>query len=380
MRFAITVCATKRYSYALTAQARRVAACVRDMTDGVIILVGDKSKELQKALKVYEEILPKGWTAELIQLDGLNDEHKNYKEDAQLTIAQLRTAAFTRARFHNVEFCWSLDSDVLPPENALSCSLQMLSFDQGFYSIAACPYPSQGGGGFLCGRGTIYHQIAPDYTEEERIIPEDLQKQLDQTREALKVCHSERSEESPGKIEKLQKELQSLDEKVRGCPAKGNVFELNAKRWRPRGWFDNAYPAIGRGSIVPSDWAGFGCTLMNRRALASAHFDGYEGKGTEDLYIIWNRWYQNGLKIAAIPHCPCDHIIRNLGKEGYYIHQQAYHETEGECVGHLRYRSRPFYSMDAGEKYDAANDGKMACPPKPCAKEDAAKPEAVPTP
>ena len=38
-------------------------------------------------------------------------------------------------------------------------------------------------------------------------------------------------------------------------------------------------PGHWRGSVVPTDWCGFGCTLMNKRALTAAHFDGYDGRG-----------------------------------------------------------------------------------------------------
>jgi hypothetical protein len=40
--------------------------------------------------------------------------------------------------------------------------------------VAACPYPSQGGGDFLCGRGTSRNPILPDFDEAEKDIPDDL--------------------------------------------------------------------------------------------------------------------------------------------------------------------------------------------------------------
>ena len=355
MKLAITICATEKYAYSLNVQARRVQSACQGVEKGTIILVGDGGNKSRQAWSLYKELMP-SWDIIQIFEKNLSDDHTNYKEQAQLLIAQLRTAAFSRARTLNVDYCWSLDSDVLPAPNTLKCMLNTLHFDDGYYSISTCPYPSQGGGGFLGGRGTIYQPILPDFYEDEREIPEELMKELTNLRDKLKAIIPKTSEDFK-MAQEYQEQLQKLDQKIRECPPKGNVFAANSKGWKRRGWFDSAYPAIGKGSIVPTDWCGFGCTLMNRKALDLAHFDGYDGRGTEDLYIVWHRWYQAGLKLNVIPHCLCDHVIRNPGKNGYYILQQACHETEGECVGHLRIRSRPFYSCDLGEEYNIQNDG-----------------------
>lgn len=359
MKFAITICATKRYTYAMSAQARRVQAACQHIKEGHIILVGDGSDELKKIQELYKRLMPDEWKVYVIWEKSLVDNHKNYKENAQMVIGQMRTAAFDMARSLDIDQCLSLDSDVLPPANAVKAMQQMLEFDDGYYSIATCPYPSQGGGGFLGGRGTIFHPIAPDFYEEEREVPENLKNQLIEIRKKIADTPRPKSEEESKAVEALHKSCHELEEKAKACPPKGNVFELNGKRWRPRGWFDNAYPALGKGAVVPSDWCGFGCTMMNKKALAYAHFDGYDGRGTEDLYIVWHRWYTADLKLCCIAHCPCDHVIRNPGKEGYFILQQAYHETEGECVGHLRIRPRAFYAFDFGEKFDPENNGKF---------------------
>ena len=358
MKLAITVCATKKYCYAMKAQARRVQAACEGIETGNIILVGDDA--LKSIVEFYKSIMPK-WDCEMLAFKNLPTIEKGYDGQAQLLIAQLRTAAFERARALDVDQCWSLDSDVLPPPNALKWMQHMLNFDD-LYSISTCPYPSQGGGGFLGGRGTIYQPILPDFYEEEREIPDELKKDLAHNRAALEEAHKAKDQKKADEIGAL---LAELDKKVRECPSIGSVFTVNAKQWKKRGWFDNAYPALGFGAVVPSDWCGFGCTLMNKRALGLAHFDGYDGRGTEDLYICWNRWYPAGLKINCIPHCPCDHVIRNPGKPGFYIHCQARHETEGECVGHLRVQHRPWYSFDPGEIYNIENDGKFVPPPKP---------------
>jgi len=286
----------------------------------------------------------------LVDLKGLG-EHKNYQKDAQLVIGQMRTAAFCKARSLGVDLCWSLDSDVLPPPNALRCLKNALEFDLGHYSVAMVTYPSQGGGGFLGGFGTHYRHINPDFFEEERNIPEELAKEVAEVRAALK--------EKP-MDEALHKRHGELNEKINKCPPKGNIFEMIAKHgYKRRGWMQDAYPGIGRGAMVPTDWIGFGCTLLNKKALQFAHFDGYEGAGTEDLYIGWRKWFPENIKMAVITHCLCDHVIRNPGKPGKYVLCQAYHEVDGECKDHPRVRHLPWYSFDPGERFDETNDGKL---------------------
>lgn len=334
MDLAIIICATKSYQYALESQARLIQANLASFTgSAALILVTDKNP-VERLLERFRELLGDFVSVHHVPLHL--DEHPNYKEAAQLVIATMRTAGFCKARALKAQQVWSLDSDVLPPSNALRCMQQALAFDDGFYGVATCPYPSQGGGGFLFGRGTIYRQIADDVTEDERVIPDELLQELKDHRD------SQPKDKQPDKawIERMQQ----LEERVRQCPPKGNVWELNAKGWKKRGWGDMAYPAIGKGCIVPSDWCGFGCTLLSSRALAVADFTGYEGHGTEDLHICWNCWYPAGIKIAALPHCLSHHVIRN--KDKTYSLCYAYHETEGEAVGHIRMKQKPWQPFD----------------------------------
>jgi hypothetical protein len=348
---AVTVCSTRSYAYALIAQARKVVASIEREPGGVVILVGDASPEMQKAKDFYQSVLPDNrpsgsdWKVELLTgkyEDGL----KNYKNAAQLVIAQMRSRAFDRARQLNVDLCWSLDSDVLPPPNALRVMKQMLEFDDGYYAISTCPYPSQGGGAFLGGRGTPERPILPDFYDDEREIPLQWRNRMER--------HKKRLEELKGRPdEKWLKEREKISEAVKKCKPIGNVFFCNAKKFRRRGWMEAAYPGIGLGAIVPSDWCGFGCTLMNRRALSLAQFDGYDGSGTEDLYVVWKRWHRNGLRINVIPHAPCDHVIRNPKDKTKFILCQAFHEQrDPECTGHLRIEPRPWYQQADGEIYE----------------------------
>lgn len=340
MKLVITVCATASYCYAMRTLAGRVTAnlsAAKWTEPGVAIIAGDSSKEVREAVKVWKESLPVNW--EVIHLPCAVEKasEPNYKMAAQLVIARLRQSAFMEARRHQPDYCWSLDSDTLPPANALRCMIDMLRFDDGYYSISTCPYPNEA---FLGGRGTPQHPIAEDFLDTERVLPDDLKAEI----AALKkeAAESKETQPSPEWIERRKK----VDEEVKKCPPDGNIWQVIHKHgWRQRGWLDNAYPAIGKGAVVPSDWCGFGCTLMNRDALALANFDGYDGKGTEDLFVVWHRWWPAGLKINAITHCLCDHAIWAKKKGGsteeYYL-ILSYHETQGEAVGHLRTRKVPW--------------------------------------
>lgn len=339
MPVAITVCATKSYTYAMAAQARRVLANIvaAKIEPGWMILVGDDSAELRRIKALYENILPEGWKVWHAANPNFKEGGENYKSQAQLLIAAMRSEAFTLARKTGCEYCWSLDSDVLPPPNALRCSIDMLKFDNGYYSISTCPYPNTA---FLGGFGTPQHPIAEDFLMSERTIPEELQKEWEANEAELKAFVDKKEEPTKEAREKWAE----TNKKIRACPPKGNIWEVISKHgWRRRGWLDNAYPAIGKGAVVPSDWCGFGCTLMNREALALADFEDYDGQGTEDLFVCWKRWYPAGLRLNVIPHCPCDHVIwqkKKGGNEKEYVHHVAYHELEGEYRGHLRQRAQ----------------------------------------
>lgn len=352
---AITICATRSYTYALIAQARKVTAAIEREPEGVVILVGDNSPQIKKAQEFYKEVLPDKWKVELVT-GKFEDGLKNYQHPAQLVIARMRSIGFDRARQLGVDLCWSIDSDVLPQPNALRVMKQMLEFDDGYYSVSTCPYPSQGGGGFLGGRGTPERPILPDFYDDEREIPKDLKKKLDQHQ-----AHAKKFNGRPPN-DKWIKQYHELSKTVQQCKPIGNVFFCNSKGFRRRGWMQAAYPEIGVGSIVPTDWCGMGCTLMNKRALSLAQFDGYDGGGTEDLYIVWKRWYRANpvIRINVIPHAPCDHVIRDSKQKGKFILCQSFHESKDqECIGHLRIEPRPWYQQLDGEQFSKANDGRM---------------------
>ena len=337
LNLAVTVCATKSYTYAMRAQAHKVVANIfaADIPTGVVVLSGDSSPELADVAQLYRQLLPAGWTTQLLVNPGVDEGGQNYKEKAQLLIARLRTTAFSYCRKIKAARTWSLDSDVLPPSNALRCMLSMLDFDNGYYSISTCPYMNKG---FLGGFGSPKHHIAEDFTVEERVVPAELKAELASNDAELKALQAAKAPIT----EEHRKKWEATRKKVKECPPDGTIWQVIAKHgWRRRGWLDKAYPAIGLGAVVPIDWCGFGCTLLNAEALALADFSGYEGKGTEDLYVCWHRWHPAGLRLNVLTHCPCDHVIWEKKKGGdaaKYVHHVVYHEAEGEHRGHLRAR------------------------------------------
>jgi len=378
MKFAITIFATDTYTYALFSQANRVQSALKyagisgDMQTHHIILAGDKCARLKETAAQYRRLLP-GFTTHLLVLDGIYGSGKNYKGHAQLTIATGRSAMCAKARELDVDYCFSLDSDVLPAINSIRCCLDALNFDNGYYSVAMSPYPSQGIGGLLGGRGTPQNPILPNYSEDEKEVDPKLLEEKKALMEfgRLKREPKDITDALRKELDEKWKRVQEINKLIEAAPPKGDVFELNSKgRWKRRGWYDHAYPAIGLGAMMPTDWTGFGCTMMNRTALALCDWSGYgsgnpDSWGTEDIYINYRRWHQKGLRSVVIPHALSSHVCRDRNMPNKYIVVEPYHETEGECVGHVRYRLAPFYEFQPGEKFDPANDGRPSPPPKP---------------
>ena len=333
---AIATYATKSYFWAWPQFLRRIAAAAAHHAEAHFILATDESDEAKKAIEAARHELPEGWriAAVTLPLDDGGAEGKDYKVEAQMRIAALQGAAFALARKIRASALWSVEADNLVPPDALRVAewaLAMPTEDGSpYYSVAAVSYPN---GLFLGGNGTPQRPIEEDFSEKERKLPPRLVRALEACRERLKDCKDKAVGEREGK------RLHRLHERVKRCPPDGNIWEVTARHgWRRRGWLDFAFPGIGRGAIVPSDWCGLGCTLLSARALALATFEGYDGRGTQDLYLCWHRWHPNGLRIAAIPHTICDHVKRDA--EGKIIHHRAYHETEGEYRGHLRQRQQ----------------------------------------
>lgn len=278
-----------------------------------------------------------------IQTSGILDDQKAYKEEAQHIIATIQQKAFSKARSLSSDYFWSIESDVIVPPNSLKVLIQALEFDDGYYSVGMVTYPN---GQFLGGRGTQANPIAEDFTHEERKLTKELKEKIEKREKELKSLIEKKSEPT----DEQKREWEDLDKKIKECPPIGNVFELQAKKWRKRGWMDSAYPAIGRGAILPTDWVGLGCTLLNKKALSLATFEGYDLRGTQDLFLCWNRWHQHGLKMCVIPHILCSHIKRKVDKDGKRTDEievhEAYHELSGEYEGHIRWRPKKYYDFN----------------------------------
>ena len=342
---AIATYATKKYFYCWTSVLRHIAAAASHHQEAHFILATDTSKEAKEALEVARNELPEGWKIASINMDVDDSKKEKYKEQSQLLIASLQGAAFSLARKIRATSLWSVESDMLVSAESLRVAEWVLQMPQAdgspYYDIAAVTYPN---GMFLGGFGSPQSQINEDFTMEERKVPERLKNAVKACETRLKECKDKKT------AEKEMKRMGRLREKIKACPPDGNIWEVIAKHgWRKRGWMDFAYPAIGRGAIVPSDWCGLGCTLLNQKALSLATFEGYDGKGTQDLFLCWNRWHPAGLKIACVPHVVCDHVKRkssNANKnDPEIIHYRAYHETQEEHRGHLRVNMVPWNSL-----------------------------------
>jgi len=285
---------------------------------------------------------------------GMTEGGIRYGQEAQILIANLQQVGLAHAIDEESDLFWSVESDVLVPHNALSCSIDMLDFDDGYYDVSFVTYPSQSGGMFLGGHGSPNHPIEQDYLPEEREIPEDVQKAYDVAKDWLDNI-PEGTDQSI--VDERVKAFHELTKSFEQYPPRGNIFELNGKRWRRRGWMDNAYPGIGRGAVLPTDWTGMGCTLLSRRAMNCSAFDGYDGGGTQDLFLNQRRWAADDLKSCVITHTVCEHVVAKNDDQGRRVHAFAHHEPQGDCKGHLRINHKAFYKFDGGDTFDEANDG-----------------------
>jgi hypothetical protein len=336
---------TKGWCYSIDSWLEHFINAIRGFQNGKLVVSIDTSDECEDKFRLIKARVEQvGWTAYCVKSVGVQDSQEAYKDDAQLIIARIQQKAFSTARDLDADLFWSIESDILIPPNSLKILNQALEFDDGYYGIAMITYPN---GQFLGGRGSPTHPIAEDYKQDERDIPSDLKKQIKKKDERLKELFQKKQMHS----QEEQKEWEELDKKIKSCPPKGNIFELQAKGWKQRGWMDSAYPAIGRGAILPTDWVGLGCTIMNKKALSLATFEGYDLKGTQDLFLCWNRWHPADIKMCVIPHILCSHVKRKVGEDGkrtdeIEIHE-AYHELEGEFIGHIRWRPRKYINFNA---------------------------------
>lgn len=311
-KIAVATFATRRYAYALRACLRRIAAAVRE--PAYLIVAHDGSSEIKSIIEASRDSFMHNFELIHAAID-VDDNVKNYSVEAQELIARLQQEAFTAARNLPVEWCWSVESDVLVPSDGFTFSRAQIEAFAGYYDIAMVTYPN---GDFLGGHGTPQQSILPSVYDDERELPESLPEDEQEKRKVIE-----------------------------DAKPKGNVWELNGKGWRRRGWLTWAYPGIGRGAVLPTDWVGLGCTLMNRKALDLAMFDGYDGRGTQDLFLTWKRWHPAGLRACVITHTLASHVTRKRNEDGTQDFgdltlYEASHVTEGEFIGHLRITAIPW--------------------------------------
>jgi hypothetical protein len=336
----LTSYATKQYSYALEHAMKRTLPFLSQCkaliitTDGSKV-VADKCKKIKEFVEGKCEFITEVAIPE-------KDDLKSNTESC-LRVARLQNTAWDIGRKFEPDYCLSIESDILVPPNALNILKQVLDFDDGYYDAAMITYPNMT---FLGGRGTPQHWILPSVYPEERNINSELKKKLEQQTQTQKTL----IEEGKQPTESQKKQWKSLMMEAEKASASGNVWHLNANYgWKKRGWFEYAYPAIGRGAILPTDWIGLGCTLMNRRAFQLASFEGYDGHGTQDLFLCWKKWYPAGIKLAVVPHVLCHHVKHKHDKNGKKLMNEfelyeAYHETMEPATGHLRVRILPWES------------------------------------
>jgi len=360
---AIALAATKSYMHALPQCIRSIAVAAAHLEKAHFIFSTDESDESKAAEEMIQAELPPDWEITTIRIAGMEDDEKDYKHAAQLRIAKLQGRAFHFAKVKlKADLLWSVESDNIVPPHALRMLEWTLSMPREdgspYYEVAAATYPN---GLFLGGFGTPQNPIAEDFLPHERKLKPRLKLCLDACEKRLtdqQAFHAEfpksRTDSPEARelwhrtrttlLDREMKRMGRLRERVKKCPPDGNIWDVTAKHgWRRRGWMDFAYPGIGEGAVVPSDWCGLGCTLIGKRALALSDFSGYDGGGTQDLFLCWNRWHPSGVKIAGVPHVVCDHVKKQ--QDGSITHMRAYHEQDLAYRGHLRTRNQPWVAV-----------------------------------
>lgn len=348
MILAITTYCTKSYTFALKRQIPLTIAALRyaGFDKAVFIMAGDMSKEVSDAFKLYRDALaPLSIECHLLKMPHLVDNsNQEHQQASNIAISRMQGAAWAKARELDADELWSLESDILPQARVLRVMRGVVQMDD-WYDVVMCTYPNDG---FLGGHGSPHNWIAPNVYDDERKISEEVKKLMEQKKAREDALRKDGKQPTPEDI----KQWQVLDRMIKEQPAKGNVFQLNANGWRPRGWFEHAYPGIGLGAVLPTMWVGLGCTYFSRKALSMASFDGYNGGGTQDLYLCWRVFHPGGIRLAVTSHALCSHVKRRAVKvpgkkapkvETYLL--AARHELGGESHGHLRVDRVPFQEV-----------------------------------
>lgn len=342
----ITTYATKSYLYALTAQMPLVIAALRyaEIEHAHWVLASDTSPAAAEIFAECREALGSLVTCHHCPI-AVNDNNgaQGHATGSNLVIAQLQTAAFHRARLIGAGQVWSLEADIFPQPKTLRCLMDVLAFDRGWYQVAMATYPNSA---FLGGHATVGNWILPSVYPDERELTPELSAAVEEREKVIADLRRDGREATADQVA----EWQRLDKEIEAAPAKGNVFALNAAKWRRRGWFESAYPGIGQGAVLPTDWVGLGCTLMTAQAVQLADWTGYEGHGTQDLFLCHRVWAPNHIRLAVTSHTLCSHAKRR--GEGFEL-MFAHHQLGGDCHGHLRSSHQvwpPAAKVESGKK------------------------------
>lgn len=328
--------ASTKYLHTIQSWARHVTAAVAHLPNVTWLVVTNRPRTCdlppnQTIRDLVKPFVPGNHTLEVQEIE-FTEHEKGSGHEWSLNVAKLQSPALSRARQLAAKYFFSVESDILIPPNAFDVLLNVLQFDKGYYDIAAGTYCNEA---FLCGFGDERATIAEDYHWDERTIPSGLKREL-----ACLLSQDLTLLDTPEKKSQYDAAMKRVLTEVRKCPPVGHIWDIIARNgWRRRGWFEQAYPTIGKGAVVPVDWCGMGCTLLSAKALSLATFTGFSGEGTQDLFLCHQRWGPAGLRIACSPHILCDHIKPD-GEKWKVLH--AYHEQAPQYAGHLRQRVTPW--------------------------------------
>jgi len=338
MKTCIILPCTDLYSYAIEECVRALYISLKGRCSDLYLCTDRTGSVLAKIKTV-----PKPQNINLIEVTvNVSDfGHKPYKEKAQIIIARLLGAGLDISKDGDYDFCWIVESDVIVHPDAFECLVWAQNYPTfPKYDVTVATYFN---GSFLCGRGTPYNHIAEDYLPSEKIGGVELSKKIDALSKKLNAYASKRK--NPPKD--MLKEMDNLQKELKESPPKANVFALNAKKWRKRGWLDQAYAGSAvQGAVLPTDWCGNGCTLLSRKALMLSNFIGYAGHGTQDLFLCWNKWHPAGIKIGLVVGVPAYHVKKD--PEGNMFAWEPYFVPDcEETSGHLRVRRIPFIKYNS---------------------------------
>jgi hypothetical protein len=338
LKLAVILPCTTLYSYAIEECVMAISTALKGSKADLFLCTDKSGSVLSKIAGITKR---DNIVIKEVGIDVSDAGNTPYKEQAQIIIAKLLGAGFDRVRGGEYDYCWIVESDVIVHPDALDCLIWAQSYPTSpRYDVTCSTYFN---GSFLCGRGTPYNHIAEDYLPTEKIGGAELSKKIRAMSQKLNAFALKRK--NPPK--EMLKEIDDLHTKLKECPPKANVFALNAKKWRKRGWLDQAYAGSAvQGAVLPTDWCGHGCTLLSKKALMLSNFVGYAGHGTQDLFLCWNKWYPAGIKIGLVVGVPAYHVKKDP-KGNLFAWEPYFVPDCEETAGHLRVRQIPFIKYNS---------------------------------